>query len=399
MSIKYLDAGKWFVFVRARIAGRIVGKKLTIEGTKTEARQAEISLIKDFESQRKAGQAQRSLKLQTFGDVLKFWQERTEAKLKTLQHEIDRLIEDLGNIRHSEILEAFSDFMHGLKSERAREREGVAERLMNQRRVLAGKEPIKREIGEILKPSTRNHYVVVAKTAYNFAIGSGKLKEMRESPLKNWKKETEEPRDRVWTEEERKVIFAVLEKRKSHLLMAVYFCAMNPIRRGDLINLTRANFSFNQFNPLASFVHFLPSKTRKKKRIEACLPCLDQRLVDYFNAMPADCPLLFPRFDADGRWHSLGDFKREWHAVLKEAGVKGLTWHDLKHCAITWMLDAGFKELDLRNLGIQYSPAMIERYYHNDAQKAMNTWQKIRESRSAVSPVIPACDPLASKVA
>ena len=33
------------------------------------------------------------------------------------------------------------------------------------------------------------------------------------------------------------------------------------------------------------------------------------------------------------------------------------------------MLDTGYTERDLRNLGIQYSPAMINRYYHTDAGK------------------------------
>ena len=61
--------------------------------------------------------------------------------------------------------------------------------------------------------------------------------------------------------------------------------------------------------------------------------------------------------------------------MLEEARIDDFHWHDLKHCAITWMLDNGYTERDLRNLGIQYSPAMINRYYHTDAAKVLSKWK------------------------
>ncbi len=73
-----------------------------------------------------------------------------------------------------------------------------------------------------------------------------------------------------------------------------------------------------------------------------------------------------------------------------------MTWHDLKHCSITWMLDNGFSELDLKNLGIQYNAQMIARYYHRDADKARGTWEKIQENLGAV---VPACGTLERKTA
>ena len=41
------------------------------------------------------------------------------------------------------------------------------------------------------------------------------------------------------------------------------------------------------------------------------------------------------------------------------------------------MLDNGFSEIEIKNLGIEYTSQMIARYYHKDAQKAINKWRKM----------------------
>jgi integrase len=92
---------------------------------------------------------------------------------------------------------------------------------------------------------------------------------------------------------------------------------------------------------------------------------------------------------------SLSDFKNHWHAVLREAGITGFTWHDLKHCAITWMLDNGYSERDLKNLGIQYSRSLIDRYYHHDAVKVVVKWR----AQKAAACVAPGCGTFAEKTA
>ena len=405
MSIKTLNQNLRQVHVRARIKGKVISRKKVIAGFKNDARKIEAALFDELALIKKnAAPDSRSLTLNLFGDVLKFWTERTSAKLKTLQHLIDRLHSELGNVRNEEIQERFGDFLDDLKSQRAREWMGEKARLLNLQRQQNGKKSIVRSLGGIIKPSTRNHYLAIAKMAYGFAVKRGKLKE---NPLKEYDKEKETPRDRVWSENEKETIFKVLSERKSHLYWPVYFSAMNPIRKGDLVALKRENFFFNRFNPSKSYIHFMPKKTGRYKPIESHLICIDKKLLDYFQGLPANCELLFPRFDADGHWHSLGCFKREWQAVLKEAGIKEkiepdgkvipkLTWHDLKHCSITWMLDNGFSELDLKNLGIQYSADMIARYYHKDAEKARGAWDRIQEKNGNV---LPGCVTLSQKTA
>ncbi len=417
MSIKNLGNHRWEVRARCRIIGQVISRKKIITGTRIDARTMEVELFKELADLKKnAAPTISSLKLHTFGDVLKFWADNTEAKLDTIQTSIDRMVEDTGSVRHEEIKERFGDFLRALLTERVGEKVGakaLKRALERQRKkklaivrtlgAKALKRALERErkkkpatvrvLGGYIKSSTRNRYLAYAKAAYNYSVSEGKVKE---NPLKGFKKLYEKPRDRVWDKEEYERIFAILEKRKSYLLMPVLFASKNPIRKGDLINLKRENYHFNQFNPFRSYVHFLPQKTGKRKPKHAHLECLDKRIMEYFQSLPETCPYLFPRIDEKGRWHQLGDFKKEWKKVLSEAKVTGLTFHDIKHCAITWMMDNGYTELQLRNLGIQYTQKMIQLYYHEDPEKSMGTWEKIQEKASVVAP---ACGPLAQEVA
>jgi hypothetical protein len=77
----------------------------------------------------------------------------------------------------------------------------------------------------------------------------------------------------------------------------------------------------------------------------------------------------------EGSVYPLGDFKKHWRLILIAANVEDFRWDDLKHCAITWMVDNGYSERDLKNLEIQYSPAMVDRYYHADANRVLSKWR------------------------
>jgi integrase len=376
MSISNKGQSKWLVRVRTRINGQMISRKRLVSGPRTAAREAEHELEKELQRVRENIPASGSLKLRTCGEVLTYWTERTESKLDSVRCLIDRMKRDLGNVRIEEIKDRFGDFLDALRTEKSE------------------------STGRTLTPATRNRYLVYAKTAFSFAVKRGKL---RENPLKGFDREHEQARDRVWTEQEQEAIFKALEARESHLYWPVYFMSMNPIRKGDLIRLTREHL--NLFKPE---VHFIPQKTGKRKPKEAHLICIDDRLLNYFKALPAGCPYLFPRKEGDS-YFSLGDYKNEWKAVLRDAAeilreakmenadeVMTLHTHDLKHCAISFMMDKGFRELDLRNLGIQYSADMVRRYYHEDSDKALETWQRIKESKGVVAPD---CGPSVQKMA
>jgi len=288
----------------------------------------------------------RSLTVQTFEEALIFYRENTTANLERVDTLIDRLIRDLGAVRISDLTERFGEYWNLLKTERSK------------------------KTGDILTNATRNRLLVYGKTALALCMKRGLLEK---NPLTAFQKLPEEGRDRILTPDEEARLLETLERNGSYLLMPVKFSLKNPIRKGDLVSLTRENL--DRFRP---WVHFYASKTRTRKNRETCLPFLDNSILEHFDNLPAECPYLFPRGIECGKWKSIGDFKKHWHDMLEKSRITDLHFHDLKHCAVTWMLDNGYTERDLKNLGIQYSPAMINRYYHTDAGKVLAKWKNSR---------------------
>lgn len=192
----------------------------------------------------------------------------------------------------------------------------------------------------------------------------------------------EEGRDRVWTEDEKERIFQAMEELDSWLKYAVYFASVNPIRASDLFgNAKEGNPGLRRrdYDPLKNWVAFLASKTGKSRRAKAdkrrptFLKQIDDKLRDYFSSIPKTCDHLFPKMQ-NGFCMPIDKlfqgYRNEWERICKKAKVHGLRFHDLKHCAITYLLDHGYTERDLKQCGIQYSTAMINRYYHFNADKA-----------------------------
>lgn len=219
--------------------------------------------------------------------------------------------------------------------------------------------------------NTVSHYKSVIRRSINTMIKHGLIEK---SPIVDYEI-TQQFRERIWTREERDRIYNVMQINNSHLLWSVRFAERRPVRgRSDLWTLTRDCLVLvGQYAP---YIVFRAQKTRKKER-DTILPLrnLDgtvmQDIIDYFNSLPAECPYLFPRLDESG-WHPMGNPRRHWETICRTAQVSDFHFHDLKHVAVTAMLDEGWTERDFMNLGIQFSPDLLKKcYYKKDAFKVL----------------------------
>jgi integrase len=345
MGIRQIDTKRWRVYARLRVNGSIRHKQVTFDGSKEEAKRKFEDLKAEIRGTSSLTTKQPAYS--TFGDYTRYFLEKNGHS--GMQSTFDVLMRHLADVEISQIADRFDKFLTYLK-------DSLAPNTGRQR-----------------TPSTINRYKACAKMALNYAVRKQNVTGLKENPLANFDLVSEEGRDRVLSADEQLRLFNTMERMGSYLYWPVYFSNQNPIRRGDLLKLTRENLDWSK-----PWVHFYPAKTRSRKPRETCLPFIDEALMDYFKSLPTDCPYLFPKLYDNGKWEPMSDFRTHWETVLRNAGIKDFHWHDLKHNAITWILDNGYAERDLKSLGIQYDNKMIFRYYHKDANKVLEVWKKSR---------------------
>lgn len=178
-------------------------------------------------------------------------------------------------------------------------------------------------------------------------------------------------RSRIWTSEERTRIYAKLDPDKN-LYWMVYFAERNPIRKMDIVNLTRDNLVL--VGPHAPYIRFQPKKTARRAPKPCILVDLDEAILARFNDLLRrfpDCPYLFPEIfhnkKTGDRWGYQGNPKKGFEHACENAKVYDFHFHDLKHVAITGLLKAGVSRDDLKKRGIQLSDRSIDVYDETDA--------------------------------
>ena len=181
-------------------------------------------------------------------------------------------------------------------------------------------------------------------------------------------------RARIWSQDERVRIFNQLDQ-DGNMFWMLHFAERNPIRKMDLVNLTRETWYWS-----GSMPRIFDSNQRKR------LPAARSRvsswiwtrrswrgLLTLLRRFP-DCPYLFPAIYKNKRlgterWAYQGNPKKHFAYVCNEkhANVTDFHFHDLKHVAITHMLKVGVGRDALKKRGIQLSDRSIDVYDATDA--------------------------------
>ena len=346
MSTIPLKNGKTLIIHHYRKNGTPTHRRLTVNTqNQVDVLRANIELIQSCEGSSGQGEDR------TFLECIEFYiKHRGYGGNKS---RIDILKNDLGSVKICDLHDEFGVYMQKLR----RTPKG-----MNQKKKIYGSFPIYRN------DATLNRYIQTAKAICNFSV---KHRLISENPI-IFDMYYEQSRDRVLSEDEILRLDNVMIQSDNPLLWAFRFSIKNPIRKGDIFGLTRENLDM-----LKPCIHFYPSKTRKRKDRETVLPFISADMLTYFNQLPSECPLLFPNMAVNGSWSRFNDIRHHWHGALEKAGISCVRWHDLKHNAMSWVLDSGFTERDIKNLGIQYSPQMIDRYYHHDANKVIDKYRRM----------------------
>ena len=172
-------------------------------------------------------------------------------------------------------------------------------------------------------------------------------------------------RDRRLTGDEERKLLEACDKHSNPMLgwiarIAIY----TGMRAGEIKSLTR-----RQVNLQKRTVHLSETKNGSARTVP-----LSQKAEQVFSlalnnpVRPFDTDLIFwgePGRDGKRRPY---EFRPAWHRTLKQAGIEGLRFHDLRHEAVSRLLEAGLGDQEVDAISGHKSMQMLRRYTHLRAE-------------------------------
>jgi len=181
---------------------------------------------------------------------------------------------------------------------------------------------------------------------------------MEDNPVLSIEKYQEEKRDRWLNDKELEKIWSVLDRYPTHFTAFVFkLLLLTGSRKGELLNAT-----WDQFD-LKKGIWTKPSHLTKQKRKEH-LPLSEQAidvLLQLKSLHMGYSPFLFPG-KVEGK--PLQEIKTFWKTVLKEAVIKDLRIHDLRHTHASHLVSRGLSLSIVGKLLGHTQASTTQRYAH-----------------------------------
>ena len=207
-----------------------------------------------------------------------------------------------------------------------------------------------KEIPKRLAASTKNKLVWAAGAVTRWGYNNDLIPT---DPLKGAKRWHTEPRNRTLRDDEYKALFGAFQRLHPEYLPIFLYSLKNPARIGDLRALRRD--SLDLVNNRIRYV--------SSKRKVPVIHLIHDDLKEYFRSLPPECPWLFYR-PSEQAYEQIGDFRRAWKRIKQDAKIGDLRWHDLRHHALTWLIENGVSIQGAMAIGGWKTLQMIE-VYHN----------------------------------
>ena len=172
-------------------------------------------------------------------------------------------------------------------------------------------------------------------------------------------------RDRRLNVNEERSLFEACDRHSNPMLGWLARIALfTGMRTGEIKSLTRSQVDLQKRT-----VHLTETKNGSSRTVP-----LTHQATDVFHAAlnhpvrPFDTDLIFfgePGRDGIRRPY---EFRPAWVRTLKRAGIKGLRFHDLRHEAVSRLVEAGLGDQEVAAISGHKSMQMLKRYTHLRAE-------------------------------
>ena len=200
--------------------------------------------------------------------------------------------------------------------------------------------------GKTIRPATVNRELSCMKTIINRAVRHGKLDN---NPISKVKKLPENNvRMRVLTQDEFDKLLSVCSSHIRPVILAAYYTGM---RRAEILNLTWDEVDLNN-----GFIRLAADRTKTKNA--RSIP-LHPKVKDMLKSLPKG--LHTNRvFLLNGK--PFDDIKRSYPTACRKAGIEDFTFHDLRHCAINNLRQAGNDYFRIMAISGHKTMSVFKRY-------------------------------------
>lgn len=330
MSITELSPGRYKVRVVKRIPGRSspVGRQALVEGTRADAERAEKQIAEEFDHM----------------EVVSATREFTVTAIIDLFTEVREL--DTGSksaIKYVKLhLGRFAP---------------TSELAIH----------LTKWIGEMKKKglsnATINRRIAWTKAAMNYAV---KLRLLKYNPVDGVEKLKETPRDYILTAQKEQEVIEAAEAISWDMGFLVKYALIVPIRRSEIPKLLTEDIDLER------------KIIRVRKGVlkggwGGWKPIPPSMLKGFTFVKNRGYKWVFvrPTKTASG-FEKLGEFRGEWDTIREKTGLTDFHFHDLRHCAVTKLENAGNSRQAIM-AAAGWKTDMSKVYYHrDDANAAMS---------------------------
>jgi integrase len=170
--------------------------------------------------------------------------------------------------------------------------------------------------------------------------------------------------DVVWSEADEAKFLSVAS---SQMALAFNLAVWTGQRQGDLIRLPWTAYD-------GQFIRLTQAKSGRSVAVPVAFP-----LKAVLDATPRTCPIMIT--SGDNRPYTSDGFRASWRKACERAGIKGLTFHDLRGTAVTRMAMAGWNEMGVAAVtghALRDVTSILDKhYYKRDRAIAIGAIRKL----------------------
>lgn len=225
---------------------------------------------------------------------------------------------------------------------------------------------------QIAKSSPRqsDYTIAVFARALAWALDRGMISV---NPLKRpgrvWKGSRAE---KVWSDDDERSLLAVASPQ---MALAITLALWTGQRQGDLLRLT-----WNAYD--GQFIRLRQSKTGVRVVIPVGAP-----LKAILEATRRVSPFIIS--SGDDRPYTSDGFRATWRKTCERAGVKGLTFHDLRGTAVSRLASAGATEMEIAAItghAVSDVRSIMDKFYFNrDPAMAVSAVRKLEKGTKSAN--------------